>query len=675
MPSLESEILRAFEEGEFFPVFQPIVEMRTGALVGFEALARWNHQRLGFISPDDFIPIVEKSGLIDRLTKIILEKAFASPSLAHGSHTLAVNISPTQLLGLQSFDWIADVAKEHGFSLDRLTIEITESALVDDLDRAKAVADELKALQCRLALDDFGTGYSSLKHLHALPFDELKIDRSFVGSMMVKRESRKIVSAVIGLGQSLGLKTVAEGVETQEQADMLFRMACDMGQGWLYGKPAPASEIPSMVSLEKWTLRTPSPDSRDEASILRTDALPSERFAQLQAIYDGAPVGLCFLDKNLRYVSLNRRLAAMNGVPTAEHIGRTPREIIPEAFPQVEPYIRRALGGEAITGVEVRKPPAQPGESGQRLLISYQPARDEGGEVLGVSVAIMDVTASKWAEEALRESENHYRHMVHLNPHVPWVLDARGEVIEASPRWEKFTGQPIQEALGNGWIRMLHPDDVGSTVEAIRKALDTGGPIDIEYRISNSGDSWRWMRSRGAPRFSDTGEIVGIYGIVEEVHPQKQVSEELEISLVKLSAAVEACPIGMILADAHDCTIFMVNPIAKRITAGTVFVGQKLSEYTHLAVSSADGMPLQPEEFPIYRSLMRGETVENQHLLFCPTPDVQLHLSVSSKPILSDDGHLIGCVVILNEFDTSNQFRIPEAFSDVEMKQPSGPHS
>jgi len=121
------------------------------------------------------------------------------------------------------------VAAEGCFPLHRLTIEITESALVDDLERAEAAARALKALQCKLSLDDFGTGYSSLKHLHALPFSELKVDRNFVNSMTEKRESRKIVAAVVGLGQSLGLTTVAEGVETQEQANMLLWLGCDLG--------------------------------------------------------------------------------------------------------------------------------------------------------------------------------------------------------------------------------------------------------------------------------------------------------------------------------------------------------------------------------------------------------------------------------------------------------------
>jgi PAS domain S-box-containing protein len=521
MPSFELEVRRAFDENEFFPVFQPIVEIRTGQLAGFEALGRWNHVRLGAVPPDEFIPVVEKCGLIDELTQIVLERAFASPEFVKSTLSLSINISPVQLLSLKPSEQIAPIAKRSGFSLDRLTIEITESALFDDLDRAKAVAEELKALQCKLALDDFGTGYSSLKHLHALPFDELKVDRSFVNSMIQMRESRKIVSSVVGLGQSLGLITVAEGVETQEQADLLLRMGCELGQGWLYGKPSPASALPDLVSPDRWTLPFRSRTLSDENSIMSLDALPAQRLAQLQAIYDGVPVGLCFLDKNLRYVSLNRRLAEMNGVSAAEHLGRTPRDVIPKVFKQVEKYIRRALAGEAIPGVEVKKPGNDGDETGKVLLISYQPVRDEAGEVIGVSVAIMDITESKRIEDALREEEEHSRQMMNLNPHVPWVLNTKGEVTEASANWESITGQSMEQALGNGWLQMLHPEDVAPTEEAIRTSLGTGLPIDIKYRVRRPGGEWMWMRSRGAPRFGPTGKIVCIYGVVEEMRAEE----------------------------------------------------------------------------------------------------------------------------------------------------------
>ncbi|MGA2569820.1 MAG: EAL domain-containing protein [Terracidiphilus sp.] len=526
MVSLEGEILRAFGEGEFFPVFQPLVELRTGKLIGFEALARWRHKTLGDIAPDGFIPLLEKNGLVDRLSIFIVETALASPAFKDNALTLSINMSPRQLLNYQSSERLQAAAARNGFDLSRLTVEITESALFDDLERAQIVAEELKEMSCSIALDDFGTGYSSLKHLQALPFDELKVDRSFVRSMTEKRDSRKIVAAVLGLGQSLGLTTVAEGVETQQQADMLLWLGCDVGQGWLYGKPCPVDELPEMAS-RSWpgaSVVMPMPLGAD--SITRPDVPPEQRLAQLQAFYEGVPVGLCFLDREMRYVSLNRRFSEINGVPATEHLGRTVAEVVPHVFPLVEPHIRRALQGEPVRGVEVTKPPREGQPKPQTILLSYQPARDEGGEVLGVCVAIMDVSEIRRTEQALQETEDHYRHMMRLGPHVPWVLNAKGEVIDAGHRWVDLTGQPESEAFGNGWLKMLHPDDIGLTQEAIRKTLDTGSPMDIEYRIRRPSGEWTRMRSRGSPRFGGGGEITHVYGAVEEIESEPQPEVE-----------------------------------------------------------------------------------------------------------------------------------------------------
>src|SRR5581483_6014821 len=172
-------------------------------------------------------------------------------------------------------------------------------------------------------LDDFGTGYSSLLHLQSLPFDKLKVDRSFVNSMTDVRERRKIVAAVVGLGQSLGLVTIAEGVETASQASMLLWLGCDFCQGWLYGRPAPADEIPRLIDAPRQTFVSAIPLIADGSSIVGFESLPAQRLAQIQAIYDGAPVGLCFLDTKMRYVSINRRLAEMNGAAVGEHLGKT----------------------------------------------------------------------------------------------------------------------------------------------------------------------------------------------------------------------------------------------------------------------------------------------------------------------------------------------------------------
>jgi PAS domain S-box-containing protein len=431
---------------------------------------------------------------------------------------LSVNISPIQLQDQRLPFQVRDLAERGQFPLAQLTIEITESALTRDVERCRTVAAALKSLGCRLALDDFGTGYSSLLHLQALPFDELKVDRSFVSRMTDQRDCRKIVAAVVGLGQSLGLTTVAEGVETNEQAEMLRWLGCELGQGWLYGRPVPAGELGAVVSDSHHKIaKNFSKEFAGRVSVSSMDHLPALRLAQLQAVYDGAPVGLAFLDRNLRYVTVNRTLANMNGRPMAEHLGRTVPEIIPELYPTVEPFIRRALNGESIPGVEITKP-ATGSNPDRTILLSYEPARDEAGEVVGVSVALVDLTPIKRAEQARRESEEHFRHMIELLPQIPWIIDPEGRALDVSQRWLEITGMTNDEWRDFGWLAALHPDDLESTLAGMKRSFETGLPIDLEYRVRKSELApWTRLRARGAARFGPDGKIVCWYGSLEPV--------------------------------------------------------------------------------------------------------------------------------------------------------------
>src|ERR1035437_5571366 len=354
-------VRRALDNDELEPCFQPIVELHTGHLAGFEVLARWKHPQLGLVLPENFISLAEEDVLVGKLMRQILRKAFLAGPLVPPPLMLAVNVSPTQLHDLSLPAEIRELAIEGGFPLERLVVEITESGLIGNLELAKKIAYQLKDMGCKLALDDIGTGYSSLRHLQALPFDALKVDRSFVISMTDKRESRKIVAAIIGLGHSLELTIIAEGVETQEQVEMLLRLECQMGQGWLFGHPLTADRIPETVETAPWKPQADLPTHGSSWVVSSLEALPSQRLAQLQAIYDGAPVGLCFLDCNLRYVSINRRLADMNNAPVATYLGRTVEEMVPGLFPAIEPYLRRALKGEAIQGLEFPSPGKDPG--------------------------------------------------------------------------------------------------------------------------------------------------------------------------------------------------------------------------------------------------------------------------------------------------------------------------
>jgi PAS domain S-box-containing protein len=511
----------------FQAFLQPIVALRTGRLQGFELLARWEHPSRGRVPPTEFIPEAERDGWIDALTWELMRQAFAASARLPHPLTLAVNISPIQLRNADLPKQIQEMADAGRFPLEHLTIEITESALTHDVAQARAIVQDLKRRGCALALDDFGTGYSSLSQLESLPFDKVKVDRSFTSAMTRKRSSRKIVAAVVGLGQSLGLTTVAEGVETMEQAGMLVWLGCDLAQGYLYGEPIAARDldVDACVALQATRFPLPfddqakKPGRKGSAAAVRKNLenLPAQRLAQLQAIYDGAPVGLAFIDGNLRYVSINKRLADMNGYPIEAHLGHTVREMIPELFPSVEPFIHRAMSGESILGVEVTKP-SSGANPGSTIMLSYSPAFDEAGEVVGVSVALSDVTSLKQSEQARRETEEHFRHLMELIPQIPWVVDPEGRALDVSQRWRDLTGMTDEQWRGFGWLDALHPDDRQPTLDSVHRSSRTGQPIDVTYRVRRPPDGeWKAVRSRGAARVDENGRIICWYGALEVV--------------------------------------------------------------------------------------------------------------------------------------------------------------
>lgn len=226
--------------------YQPIVNLRTGAVVGVEALARWEHEAIGTISPGLFIPVAEESGLINELGAQVMATTVrqgAAWNRHPATDTLVtLNLSGRQLLDQKLVHNVASLLEEHSLDPTRLCLEITESVVMHDVATSMTILGMLKDLGLCLAIDDFGTGYSSLSYLRRLPVDILKIDRSFVHSIH-NRDDRMIIKAIIELAHALGMTTIAEGIETRMQIEVLHALNCDMAQGFLLHRPTPADEV------------------------------------------------------------------------------------------------------------------------------------------------------------------------------------------------------------------------------------------------------------------------------------------------------------------------------------------------------------------------------------------------------------------------------------------------
>jgi EAL domain-containing protein (putative c-di-GMP-specific phosphodiesterase class I) len=245
---IERELRSAIECNGIVPYYQPLVSLDGNRIIGFEALARWENGDLGFVPPDVFIPIAEECGLINRLSDQLFHRACLDATAWPATFVLAFNVSPVQLrdptLGLR----LLSILGKTGLSARRLEIEITESALVENIGVAQIVIDNLRQAGVRIALDDFGTGYATLSQLLSFHLDKIKIDRSFVSRLDESEDSQVIVRAILGLAKGFGLTTTAEGVEDAGQLAYLKANGCTEGQGYLFSKAVPATDIPALLN-------------------------------------------------------------------------------------------------------------------------------------------------------------------------------------------------------------------------------------------------------------------------------------------------------------------------------------------------------------------------------------------------------------------------------------------
>jgi EAL domain-containing protein (putative c-di-GMP-specific phosphodiesterase class I) len=263
---LETDLRRALECDEFRVHYQPLVSLRDNCIIGFEALSRWQRPQ-GIVLPGEFIAVVEQTGLILPLNRQLLreaclqlrrwQKLFPSSPL-----TISANVTAKQFSQPDLAAQIAEILQQTGVDPGSVDLEITEDVAMRDVERSQVALSELKSLGVRLSIDDFGTGYSSLSRLHGFPVDTLKIDRRFVSTMISDPETHEIVRIIVILAHNLGLSVVAEGIETQQQMELLQQLGCEVGQGYLFSRPAPADVIEKLLMSQRPDQTPPAQKSK-----------------------------------------------------------------------------------------------------------------------------------------------------------------------------------------------------------------------------------------------------------------------------------------------------------------------------------------------------------------------------------------------------------------------------
>ena len=283
---LESALRKAVERNELLVEYQPSLDAADGRLTGVEALVRWRHPELGVLVPDEFIPLANESGLITEIGTWVLRTACRQARAWHDAGfpglTMAVNVSAVQFWQPGLIQTVAQVLDDTGIDPQCLELEITESVLMRNADATVATLQTLKNMRIKISIDDFGTGYSSLNYLRRFPIDILKIDKSFSCDVIGNAESAAIVQAIGALARGLGLKTVAEGVETAEQLEFFRKQRCDRVQGFLFSAPRSAEDISEMLDEQRSAQAPPQADSaaQDRSTANRVGQLPTQEFAQ-----------------------------------------------------------------------------------------------------------------------------------------------------------------------------------------------------------------------------------------------------------------------------------------------------------------------------------------------------------------------------------------------------------
>ena len=673
------DVRRALAAGEFHVAYQPIVDMRDGSMLKVEALARWTHHELGEISPVEFVPLAERTGMIDAIGEWVLRTACADVVERLPPHIeLTVNVSAVQLHDAAFPTTVLSILRETGLPQRRLWIEVTESVLVDAT--ALTPLQQLHDAGARLAIDDFGTGYSSLQYLARLPVEAIKVDRSFVSGLGVDARDTAIVRSVVNLGEELGVEVIAEGVETQSQAAHLVALNCHRAQGWLYSKAEPIDSVARRSTAASFDVATPPQidhESRRLEALAATeimDTTPEPEFdglTQLATQLLGSPMALVSLvDRDRQWFKARVGVDATQtprDIAFCAHAIAQPDSVFVVADAAADtrfadnplvtgpPHIR-FYAGAPIRSRErlglgtlciLDTSPRIFSESDERLL---QLLADQAAALMNLRRRGAELNAHLRAAQSPEFTSNTGRESAAINhsADVLAVIDHDATITYANDAVRTVLGLDPMDWLGRSALEVVHPHDLELAV----RLLDDSGAVSgahrpFTIRVRRASGDWCSME------FVSTtiAGVPGLSGIVlngRDVSGRAESREALvgqrrfiEVALDNVSEGVVACDASGVLTE--------FNLAARRLHGqpGRALPAEAWAGTYNLR--TADGKRLlRLSEIPLYRAL-RGEHVVDAEMQIAPPDEIPRLVRCTGQPLRNDSDTIVGAVVALRE--------------------------
>lgn len=522
---LERDIWNALEQEEFRLYYQPKLDLVSGKINGVEALIRWVHPEIGLVSPAEFIPFAEETGLIIPIGEWVLRNAClqnkAWQDAGPSPLIMSVNLSVRQLYQPNLVDSVRLILKETKLAPKYLNLEITETMMMD-INQALDVIRELSGMGVQISLDDFGTGYSSLHYLKEFPINKLKIDQSFIRNCTSDSSDKMIVKMIITMAHQLKIGVVAEGIETKDQLIFLQQNLCNQGQGFLFSKPVPPEElmncfyeieqiinrigIPQKVSNQKWMEETLE-IARQELH----DTVREQQGVIFKVIEDDGK----FIT-TLCYGELMYRM----GLTPEQIIGKELSDFLPcDMADRKINYFRRAWDGEENLTYEGKV-------NGIHYIASLRPIR-RAGQVVSVIGSCVDNTEQKLKEDVLRLSESKYRLMAENILDLMVVLDKNGVVLYASPSHELVLGIPPELFQGQFVFNLIHPEDIPCIKGKYASVLKTKTPFQVGFRFIHSNGNWVYVDALVTPVFGENGETEKLIIVARDITKRKIEKERI----------------------------------------------------------------------------------------------------------------------------------------------------